>query len=296
MRSWIRIVLGILLIAVLGGLFWQATRQREPVYKGRRLSVWMKDWRNGYDPALQSAAREAVRAMGTNTIPYVRAELRRHDSPFKQKLINLARKQTRINFHLRTAEEVHEEAAIICAFAGPSVRGQLIGDWIQLLERGGTNELWNAETAQAGGIEGGFGPEAFAPLMNALYSTNVLARSFAVGYLRYVPSRAKAIVPSLLGKLTDTNCLVRGTAALSLGAMGREPKTVVPALLRGLDDPNELIRAYCIRGLAAFTNEAPSIVPSLLRALGDTNHYVRGAAKLALKQIDTEAASRAGAK
>ena len=74
MRSWIRIVLGILLIAVLGGLFWQATRQREPVYKGRRLSVWMKYWRNGYDPALQSATREAVRAMGTNTIPYVRAD------------------------------------------------------------------------------------------------------------------------------------------------------------------------------------------------------------------------------
>lgn len=296
MRNRLSIVLGILLMAVAGGLFWQDTRQREPVYKGKRLSVWMKDWRMGFDPALQSATREAVRAMGTNTIPYVRAELRRHDSPFKLKLINLARKETRIKFHIRTAEEVHEDAAIICAFAGPSARGQLIGDWIQLVERGGTNELWNAQMAQAGGIEGGFGPEAFAPLMNALYSTNVLARSFAVAYLRYVPSRAKAIVPALLGKLTDTDGGVRGTAALSLGAMGQEPKTVVPALLRGLDDPDVIMRLYCLKGLAAFTNEAPSIVPSLLRALGDANHYVSGTAKYVLKQIDPEAAAKAGVK
>ena len=41
MRNRVRIALAVLLVALVGGIIWQALREREPVYQGKRLSVWL---------------------------------------------------------------------------------------------------------------------------------------------------------------------------------------------------------------------------------------------------------------
>src|SRR4051794_10793082 len=77
----LRIVLAVLLVAMIGGLAWLASRQREPMYQGQPLSYWL----GGYDsPPLTnvtpSQADAAVRQLGTNAFPVLLRRLQQRDS------------------------------------------------------------------------------------------------------------------------------------------------------------------------------------------------------------------------
>src|SRR5713101_6630729 len=113
MRKRLTIVLAVLLLVVVGTIGWLSLRPDEPMYNGKRLSVWLK----GYDGSYRSfsgsnynsgfsnsgfsyvenatgraEADEAVRHIGTNAIPMLLQKLRAKDSPFKVKLHALAQK------------------------------------------------------------------------------------------------------------------------------------------------------------------------------------------------------------
>jgi hypothetical protein len=72
MRKRFRSLLAVLLVAVVGGLAWQVTRPREPVYQGKPLSYWLV--RPARDPNFN-----ALRALGTNAIPTLLQMLRAKD-------------------------------------------------------------------------------------------------------------------------------------------------------------------------------------------------------------------------
>src|ERR1051326_4571180 len=58
-----------------------ALQPREPVYQGKRLSEWLNDYQ---DAAQQdggvNTTMKAVRAMGTNAVPFLRRALHRRDN------------------------------------------------------------------------------------------------------------------------------------------------------------------------------------------------------------------------
>jgi hypothetical protein len=95
-----RIALAFLLVVALGGVAWQALRQREPIYQGKPLSFWLKgfqldDWpgKPGFDQTC-----EAVRETGTNSFPILLHMFRARDSDLKRNVISFGRKAARQGF------------------------------------------------------------------------------------------------------------------------------------------------------------------------------------------------------
>jgi len=101
------IPLGFLVLALLGGAFWQALRQPASVYQGKPLSFWLKGFDIGYyDPRKPSfdESVEAVRRAGTNALPILLRMLRSRDSDLKHRLTRLAARQHIIKIDYVTAD------------------------------------------------------------------------------------------------------------------------------------------------------------------------------------------------
>jgi C-terminal processing protease CtpA/Prc len=58
MRKRVYIALAVLLVMLVGVIGWQVLRERQPVYQGKRLSVWLKSFDRG------SHAQERVTGVG----------------------------------------------------------------------------------------------------------------------------------------------------------------------------------------------------------------------------------------
>src|SRR5579863_6231082 len=80
-----RIVLTGLLVVVLGGFSWLVLRQREPVYQGKSLSVWLAQYSTNRWP-LDKQAGAAIRHMGTNATPILLKRLGTRENPVTLKL------------------------------------------------------------------------------------------------------------------------------------------------------------------------------------------------------------------
>src|SRR5579871_1016636 len=99
MRKRLRIAAVFVLAAAIGGLArWTLRAPREPVYQGKRLSEWLKDANdiNGETPVPDAV--NAIKAIGTNAVPFLIQMLQYKDSPLKFKLMKLADKQDFVNF------------------------------------------------------------------------------------------------------------------------------------------------------------------------------------------------------
>jgi len=89
MRAPVKIVLVVVLIALVGGIVSQvAFCQREPAWRGKRLSRWLTDYAKG-SPAEWQEAIEAVHQIGTNAIPALLSMLREKDPALELKLMDL---------------------------------------------------------------------------------------------------------------------------------------------------------------------------------------------------------------
>jgi|GEM_PF-5505216 len=83
-RRWLlgSFVVGVLLVVVLG--FWGRCSPLEPVYQGRRYSAWL-DEAPGTQPR-NLAAQAALRAIGTEAIPFLLEQLTYNDPPAAARL------------------------------------------------------------------------------------------------------------------------------------------------------------------------------------------------------------------
>jgi len=119
-------------------------------------------------------------------------------------------------------------------------------------------------------------------------------RSSAAGDLGTFGPAAKAAVPALIQALKGPEAEMHEAAISALGKIHSEPDMVIPLLMpyRTNDDLNDEA-ATALGNYGSLAKEAfPKIVP-LLHAQDDD---ARAAARVALKQIDPEAAAKAGVK
>jgi hypothetical protein len=326
MGKQVNIALAILLVALFALIVWQVLRQREQVYQGKPLNVWLQSlndppgsgpsggelamlyggWNSGWSREKGDAVKEALRHMGTSAVPTLRRMVRYRETPLRLQLRALAEKQKLIKFHFKSESEIHQEAAAGCRLAEPAIKTQLIEDWIRLLEDKETTlakDSSRSATSFDAVLEAHFcfsracqnlAPEACGPLLQALTNGNTQLRRCVAGLLWQFPSQGKEVVPALLASMSrDADGGVRYNANMALRRLP-EAGTVVPALLHEIGDPASNLRGVSILAISSFTNEAPSIVPALLSALGDKNANVREAVTNALKRLDPEAAAKAG--
>ncbi len=253
-----RILLVTLLIAALGFASWLLLRpDPEPTYQGKPLTYWL----DGIVHGRSAEATEAVRQIGTNSIPALLRKLSSGDSKIKLKLMQLSRKQHLINIKWRTAENEHFEGQFGFGCLGyqgkPAVPG-LIEIYNQN-RPGPYNDPYSIE--EIFGCIGHPGPDA---------------------------------IPQIVQDTTNSDYAARATAVWSLWQIHSKPELSVPALTRTLHDPDDNIRASAANGLAAFSIDAKSAVPDLIKALGDPFPHVKTAAATALQIIDPAAAAKAG--
>ncbi|MDB6112064.1 MAG: lyase domain protein repeat-containing protein [Pedosphaera sp.] len=262
-----RIVLVVLLVAVVGGLAWQVTRPREPMYQAKPLTYWLQGYnqspRYNQPPPLgsvtESQADEAVRQTGTNAIPTLLRLLVAKESVFTRRIVELSQKQHVIKIGYTPAWERTGQAIHAFSCLGASAKAA-VPTLITMYEQ---DHVGNSRSAIAVAL-GAIGPAA------------------------------ATAVPLLIQGINNTNSWVRLGYIQSLGHLHAEPALVVPALVRALPDPNTRVRCTAVETLGTFGADARQAVPALVELLSNRSIDVRWAATNALKAIDPEAAARAG--
>ena len=283
------IIIGVVAVALL---LTQLLRPREPVYQGKRLSQWMDDF-DGDEETLDRAMA-SVKAIGTNAVPFLVAAIRAKEPVWESKLVWLKWKLMGITGHWEarpgnTPTFKHQMHATM-AF-------QALGSSAEAAIPELTGMLQTEDTAGAAALAlAGIGSNAVPSLAAALTSTNARIRVVTAIALGGVGSGATTVAPLLIHALKDDSYRVRGMAAQSLGELRQFPELVMPALLEALQDTNSLVRLSAASGLGRLGAPAKPAIPALLKAQGDPEEPVSKAATYALKQIDSEAAAKAGVK
>lgn len=234
MRKRIQIVI-VVLLTVLAGVTARRVLQsgeREPVYRGKPLSLWLQTYSplspSGRGSPAWSETDDAVRHIGTNSIPALLRMLRVTDSKLKLQLVALAKKQhvMKIRFVPATARNIEASRAFIPL--GDTAK-DAVRELIEIYNKGDSMESQSAVEEALGWI----GPAA------------------------------KPAIPMLLSAATNSNTTVRASALWTLGEIHTEPDLCLPELIRALGDSNDWARISAAHALGAFGAAAQSAVPAL---------------------------------
>jgi len=324
-----------LLVAVLGGFAWLVLSQpREPVYQGKSLSVWLQNYVRppkfvGELPGLRETD-EAVRQMGTNAIPTLSRMLRARDASWKVWLMTLAKKQRVIRIHFVPATERHILALQALNELDHDAAKAGVPALIELYDTSPDNAFRLAVVSALGRIGSSermissppalrLDPfnatnndpdplltKALVPplLRGATNASSAELRAQSLYVLTHIHAEPSVVLPVLVNALNDSSSTVRREALFRLVAMPAEPKLaglVVPALTRSLAD-SSVPTEFTAMALAKYGLEAKPAVPALIKFIQDhpndspsfdnpTRIVVSS-----LKQIDPEAAAKAGVK
>lgn len=259
----------------------------EPEYDSQPLSYHLFSLTYG-DVRRERAAREAVRAMGTNAVPQLIRILEARESSFKTCFNELARRQSLIRFRFEPLSVRQMHAALACQELGP-VAAPAIPALAALVA--------DPELAQwAVPALAEIGPQTFPLLTNALFSGNATAKVAAAGSLRHMRPRELA-VPPLLRTLESRDARLRSLAAESLGAVGLDSSAIVSALIPRLDDVDNSVRISAARSLGWLGHSASAAVPKLIELYrAEEGMPGQWHVATALASIDSNAAEREGVK
>ena len=264
----------------------------QPVYHGRRLSAWVADLHPRVSEARQQKAELALRAIGTNALPYLLSLLEHREPRLILEFRGLSQKTKTLLrmdpvYELPWVAETERDIQLNAAFAalGPCTRAALPAL---------TNLLLRPQSAAVSAFAlSRIGPEAFAPLAHAIQSRHAEVRAAAAGALGTVPGDMSAILPSLHAALADPDKFVRINAVLSLGQIAEtNPDAVLDDLIRGLRDPSPSVKILAADFLARLGEGARPAVPELVNMAEGLDRLASGKAVSVLKQIAPETAAK----
>jgi hypothetical protein len=227
-------VVGLMLLVLLG-LFWFSRDQLRcnPVYDGKALSLWLET----YDPASPFGrgspewlkADEAVRHIGTNTLPILLEMLCDTDSNLKLRLVAMTQKQHVIKIH----------------FVPAATR--------------------NIEASRAFIVLGDTAKDAVPDLIKAFNENHSVESQCAIeNALKWMGPAARPALPLFLQTANNPNNTVRANALWALGEIHAEPQICVPVLLQGLNDLSDEVRLSAAHALGKFGADAESAIPRLM--------------------------------
>jgi HEAT repeat protein len=332
MQKRVYVALAVLLVALAGLTAWLGLRQREPVYQGKRLSVWLQGYEFGLDAPEIDAA---VRKIGTNAIPCLLHMFRAKDNPALLKLLAFANRHPALarfvekhpSLDYPRAETRHLRAVRAFEALGKDAK-DAVPELIEMYREGIAEPTPFGPSSALAAI-GPAAESAVPVLLKNLASGDSRMREGAAATLGGIHSRAELVVPALQKALSDPAGAVSFKAADSLGFFGESARPAVPTLLEKLKDPYPPMGAVAATALGRINDQSGFVVPRLLEMLHATNGLwrknaawalyeigpdakeavsaltqclndqeaaVREAATNALKQIDPEAAAKAGVK
>lgn len=263
MRKGFPILVIVVILAAAVGIAWLVwSRPREPVYQGKRLSVWLQG-----NQTNRVQMTEAVRAIGTNSIPTLLRLLREDDSSLKPMLLKLLAKQKRFKIHYTPAAECNREG-----LAGFMILG--------------------ASASNA------------VPELSRIYLRNISPESerTTAQSLAFIGPAASNAVPALLARISAMKVLTRTNETeflCSIWALGRihsQPETAVPALMELLQARDNVTRYQAALALGEFGPVAKPALPLMLKCYAESNKGTKSQIAAAIGGVDPEAAAKAGVK
>jgi HEAT repeat protein len=278
-------------VGILGGIAFLSWSHREPVYKGKSLSYWLRAYDQthigssaaGPNPDWPTAddANEAIQNLGTNALPVLLKYLLADESHLAFRMRNWVMR-SRFN-----------EFALKRGLVQP-----IPGAWIK------NNQAATAFRAL------GTNASVALPVFIKMCNTDGDFRSFwAVQELGVFGPAAKDGVPVLVRIATtpQTNNpnlgkpwvrprvgdpMMRMQACRALGRIHSQPELAVPALVRcATTDASNFVRQTAFEALAEFGADARAAKPALTEFIRTNTFdiHLKFAAEAALKSIDPSA-------
>ena len=238
----------LLLLLLLVGLGFPLLISSEPRHAGRPLSYWVERYHSkGSDDA-----REAIRALGTNAIPLLLAELQ-CTPPQWLAPVRPVLSAVRPSFVHRMYERTWDRRdAAAFAFHALGAQGSpAVPRLIPLLSLNNRAPLALAY----------IGPTAVTPLAQAAESADLLTRQAAIRALGDMSN--SAALPPLFRSVSDTNATIRRAAIIALGSQSSLAGEVVPVLVECTGDPDPSVQWRAIRALGNLGPAASSALPRL---------------------------------
>jgi hypothetical protein len=237
MRKRIVIALLVIFIGVIGVILLPELLSNEPKYQGKRLSSWFKDYyRNGpyharvVDEWKFDRARKAIRAIGTNAVPFLVAECfdTKPDIPWQTNvMLALSKLPSRFGLpHYVPGAIVSEHAAEALKEIGPPA--------CQLIPM----------------------------VTNYLNDPVQIQRNKAVWMLGTVSDGGEMVVPFLRAKLAATNSWECVLAQMGLGRLGPAAPPAAPDLIE-VARTNSFSTYYAASALARIGHAASNAIPVL---------------------------------
>ena len=282
------IALVVLLVAIAVAAFF-ALRSHEPEYQGKRLSQWLEEYDRIGAMEKTGPASEAIRAMGTNALPYLFAYIKHRDTPLKKKFFGLVQKQHWLKLPPYRENRYFSPALLALKTLGPDA-GPLVPELLKVFE--------NPDTLKEGGLAlFSIGPASIPALEQACRNSNVLVRADAALFIAKLPR-------DYTGEYQGYYCAWHKPRAdvetrLYIAKVVNEYDIWKLTLM--LKSSNAAVRRASADALAIYyhqsNNEDPkSSVRMLVKTLNDPDQDARNSARLALKRIDAAAAEKAGVK
>ena len=248
-------------------------QKSQPVYNGKSLSAWLRDVDNEKPNHPNEQAREAIRQIGTNALPFLLKEINDPGEIWSQL------GQTNSFYKTREAYIRRSNVTIGFNILGPIAR-PAVPALVDLLNNGN-----NPGSAADALVE--IDPQiAAVALTDALTNKATEPRLAAAAYLIIVGTNADIAVPNLILCLKNKSP-ENGIMASTLGDIHARPDIAVPALIRMLNDEDFQTRVESVRSLGEFGTNAISAVPYLERAANGQNRNFDSEVKSALKQIQS---------
>jgi hypothetical protein len=247
-------------------------RNKEPVYQGKRLSDWLLLYQHEpfHGPPQDSKNATAVRAIGTNALPFLIEWIQYVEPPWRTHIKNVMVRSTWGNSRL------------IFLLARPGLRAAAAAHGFQLL---GTNassavpeltrvmNCWRPESSELAMASLAYlGKDALVPLLAVATNRNVhpYFRWHAVmliGGMSYLSTNANSAIPPLIDCLQGPDAQLAAGAAETIGSLRLRSDLVVPALTRCLESTNIYLKQAAIESLGNFGQDARPAVPALLQVL-----------------------------
>lgn len=282
-----RSIIGLVLAAIALCIAWAVLSTHEPTYQGRRLSQWLDDYNAAGSMAKTGEASKAIRAMGTNCLPFLLANLKHVEPPWKQKLRFTIASHHWSRFLPMAPYYPYGETSVLALNALGSNALPICPDLLKLgLD---TNTTWQGSMSLLA-----IGPPAFSTLAELCHSTNSKIRTEAI----LMMSLEKSNGNPWFSFGWDTSA-ANGRTTFILGwAVGGQQ---IDAMLKFLKEPDADVRRAAAESLGlyvgpAYATDRNATVKALSKALQDDASEVKAAAAKSLKAVDPIAAAQMGIK
>jgi len=275
------------------GLTWMllVPREREPSYQGRKLSEWVEfasqsiwtpsGWQVS-DAKLHEIdqARSALRTIGTNALPPALKWIRYDPSPFRQRIVALAKKRfpSRVSRYFTNPEHRAAQAVAVFEALGADARPAIP----ELTRLARTS---SGEKRSYGCIDSlhYIGSEALPNILMLVTNSPPLTRWSAVSQLRYVPNPEPA-VPVLAQCLDDKDSRLADKAAETLSSIVGLC-AVTKELTNCMRSLSNQGRVRAIRAIYLAAPTPTDAANALVPYLNDADFSVREASTNALRAM-----------